>query len=85
MFGLLAFISGRARNVLATLLSLATCALLFYSWVTPDWLAWLYAHWGVVVVIVPVWINVVTKLTTWKGDDSLAAWVWKQIRTGHKV
>ena len=85
MLGLIGLLSGRTRNVLATLLSLATCALLFYAWVTPVWIAWLYAHWGVAGVILPVWINIVTKLTTWKGDDSLVKWIWKQIKGGRKT
>ena len=83
MFGLLLKLSGPVRNSLAMVLSLATLGLLFYTWVTPVWSAWLYAHWAVMVVIVPAWIQVVTKLTTWKGDDSLGAWLWKQIKAGH--
>lgn len=82
---ILNLLSGRIRNVLATVISLALCSLLFYTYTNPIWLGWLYAHWEISSAIIVFVMNLITKLTPWKGDDSFFAWVWKLIRGRRKT
>ena len=76
---LFSLLSGRVRNGLAFVISMILCGLLFFTYTNVIWSAWLYAHWGVMSAVIVVVMNVITKLTPWKGDDSFFAWVWKLI------
>ena len=81
---LLNLLSSRIRNVLATVISLLLCGLLFYAYTNPVWLAWLYQYWAVSGPVILFVMNLITKLTPWKGDDSLFAWIWKLIEKKRK-
>ena len=84
MFGLLLKFSGPVRNTLALVISLLFCGLLFYTYTDPVWLAWLFKYWVVSGPVIGFVGNLITKLTTWKGDDSFFAWIWKLIQDKRK-
>ena len=78
MFGLLLGLSGPVRNSLALVVSLVLCALLFYTSTNPVWLAWVLEYKVITFPVIVFVMDVVTKLTPWKGDDSLFSRIWKR-------
>ena len=68
------------RNVLALILSMAVLGGLFYVSMVPAYMAVLIKFWPVFTLIgIPI-INFITKLTSWKGDDSLWTLLKKRLK-----
>lgn len=73
-------LTGPVRNLLATVLSLVIIAALYYMSVTPEYLAVFNKFYFVTYPVMVFMVNTITKLTTWKGDDSLGSLVIKRLR-----
>ena len=73
------------RNFLATLISVLFIAFLYWVGTVPEYLAILAQYKVVAFPVILFLVNLITKLTTWKGDDSWGAWVVKDLRRKAKV
>jgi len=72
--------TGLIRNLLATIVSLLLIVGIYYVFTVPEYVAVFNKFAIISYPLVAFIMNGITRLTTWKGDDSLWAYVWKDIK-----